>query len=411
MANNPNKHVPKEDSVDSKSVERISSGESLYKTFTFAQSTNDEDTEKCIAFWRSVMEKNLQPIRCSIVENREYQPKDNVADEPYKGEKESDPKPKTVETKQEVNIEEQIDEKLKLVHKEYRDMWDRAIKQMQKQKLDKIKLVRRTRCKMCETLDARFDEDVCGDKATIDTEIKDLNKWKSTAKKKVYAAESSRGSRSPHEKPKQISNKLQKAQGIHPTGVKAGEDIPEEIQEALEEKPKKIKPPNTNCYEFVDAIQNKLQSGKYSEWRSNAVQETCTCGYKICCCNTNPAIKGIIPPSYLPSQTIPVINIDKTTKKTVTRASTDKKVPEKQPVRSALSVKSEDISTDRSNIKKELSILIPCGCSTQSCDCKENLQMLSRTKLPEEQWVIPPPPELHPLAQKRYLTSIPEVPT
>nr|CAH7749665.1 unnamed protein product [Callosobruchus chinensis] len=97
------------------------------------------------------MEKNLQPIRCSIVENREYQPKDNVADEPYKGEKESDPKPKTVE------------------------------------------LVRRTRCKMCETLDARFDEDVCGDKATIDTEIKDLNKWKSTAKKKVYAAESSRG--------------------------------------------------------------------------------------------------------------------------------------------------------------------------------------------------------------------------
>nr|CAH7754121.1 unnamed protein product [Callosobruchus chinensis] len=121
------------------------------QTFTFAQSTNDEDTEKCIAFWRSVMEKNLQPVRCSIVENREYQPKDNVADGPYKGEKESDPKPNTVE------------------------------------------LSRKTRCKMCETLDARFDEDVCGDEATIDKEIKDLNKWKSTAKKKVYAAGASRG--------------------------------------------------------------------------------------------------------------------------------------------------------------------------------------------------------------------------
>nr|CAI5861919.1 unnamed protein product [Callosobruchus analis] len=193
MANKPKKQVPSTAASDSKSVERISSGESLYKTFTFAQSTNEEDTEKCIAFWRSVMEKNLQPVNCSIVENKEAQPKHTEDDEQCKDQKKRDSKTKTEEAKEEVNIEEQIDEKLKAVHREYRDMWDRAIKQMQKQKLDKIKLVRRARCKMCETLDARFDEDVCGDAATVDKEIKDLNKWKSTAKKKAYATGSSRG--------------------------------------------------------------------------------------------------------------------------------------------------------------------------------------------------------------------------
>nr|CAI5861918.1 unnamed protein product [Callosobruchus analis] len=97
------------------------------------------------------MEKNLQPVNCSIVENKEAQPKHTEDDEQCKDQKKRDSKTKTEE------------------------------------------LVRRARCKMCETLDARFDEDVCGDAATVDKEIKDLNKWKSTAKKKAYATGSSRG--------------------------------------------------------------------------------------------------------------------------------------------------------------------------------------------------------------------------
>ncbi|VEN36126.1 unnamed protein product [Callosobruchus maculatus] len=402
MANKPNKHAPTKAALDQpKSVERMSSGESLYKTFTFAQSANEEDTEKCIAFWKSVMEKNLQPVKCSIIEDKEYQPKDDVEDEPSKCEKQSDSKTKIEETKQEVNIEEQIDEKLKLVHKEYRNMWDKAIKQIQKQKLDKIKLLRKSRCKMCDVLNTRFDEDVCGDEATIDKEIKDLNKWKSTARKKAYATGSSRGSRSQQEKPKQMSTKLKKAKEIRPTGANAAEDTEE--QEILDDKPKKMKPPpDTNTYEFVDAIANKLQSGTYSEWRSNALKETCTCGYRICCCNTNPAVKGILSSSCLPFQPIPVVNIDKTTKKTDTRASLiDKKEPEKLPARSSLSRKSDELSNHKNAVKKALSLLIQCECSTESCDCEEEYQPLSRSKLPAEHWEIPPPPELHLPAQKR----------
>ncbi|CAH1999611.1 unnamed protein product [Acanthoscelides obtectus] len=61
------------------------------------------------------------------------------------------------------------------------------------------------------------------------------------------------------------------------------------------EAPEKTKPPpDTNNYEFVDVIKEKQESGIYKRWRSNTVKGTCRCGYKICCCNTNPAIKSMI---------------------------------------------------------------------------------------------------------------------
>ncbi|CAH1999609.1 unnamed protein product [Acanthoscelides obtectus] len=186
-----------------KSMERVRSGESLYKTFTFAQSLNDEDTEKCIAFWKSVMEKHLEPVKCHIVENREYQPAENFKEATYENEKNCEPEKKN----EKVNIEDEVDEKLKLVHKEYRNMWDKAIKQLQKKKLDKIKLDTKSRCPMCQTLNTPFEENICGNPNYTEKEIKDLNKWKSTSRKKTYATGTS-GSRfvSRNQQEKKIRN-------------------------------------------------------------------------------------------------------------------------------------------------------------------------------------------------------------
>ncbi|CAH1999610.1 unnamed protein product [Acanthoscelides obtectus] len=148
-----------------KSMERVRSGESLYKTFTFAQSLNDEDTEKCIAFWKSVMEKHLEPVKCHIVENREYQPAENFKEATYENEKNCEPEKKN----------EKLDTK--------------------------------SRCPMCQTLNTPFEENICGNPNYTEKEIKDLNKWKSTSRKKTYATGTS-GSRfvSRNQQEKKIRN-------------------------------------------------------------------------------------------------------------------------------------------------------------------------------------------------------------
>lgn len=50
--------------------DRIDSGESLYKTFSFEQGNNKSEIEKCIEFWKSVTEKNLRSVKCSIIETQ-----------------------------------------------------------------------------------------------------------------------------------------------------------------------------------------------------------------------------------------------------------------------------------------------------------------------------------------------------
>ncbi|CAH2012836.1 unnamed protein product [Acanthoscelides obtectus] len=58
------------------------------------------------------------------------------------------------------------------------------------------------------------------------------------------------------------------------------------------------------------------------------------------------------------------------------------------------------MKSERIGVSKALSLLINCECSHESCDCKEELQMLSRTVLPKEEWEMPKPPKILPLEKR-----------
>ncbi|CAG9861981.1 unnamed protein product [Phyllotreta striolata] len=235
------------ESVGSESKSRSStdttdqSGESLYKTFIFEESVNENDTQKCIAFWKSVMEKNLEPIKCTIIENRRKREKKPAIEET-----------KTLSVEEPPDVNALIKEATDKVHAEYKTLWLAALKEIKDKKLDKVKLVAQARCKLCESMEIPMEEystDI--DAATAKEEVKALNKWESVSKRAKR-------------------------------GDKKGS---KEVDWALRQKEKE-----QVQYRFVNVIEEKKKSGAYKMWRSNLVKPPCRCGKKNCECNTNPAI-------------------------------------------------------------------------------------------------------------------------
>lgn len=135
------------------SIKELLSTSINFQTFTFEQTRDIEDPEtvKCIEFWKSVMKKNLAPIKCTLVENN------RKSAEKIK-ERNSVPKEKIKEHKK------SVEEKKKLSFPgDGADIWSAALKEIRKKKLDQLKV----------RLSLKFQYIQC-----LFVSIRGYNKWK-----------------------------------------------------------------------------------------------------------------------------------------------------------------------------------------------------------------------------------------
>ncbi|EFA10065.1 hypothetical protein TcasGA2_TC012239 [Tribolium castaneum] len=153
------KKIPDEtassESVDSIELDSLHSGESLFKTFNFEASDNDPDMEKCMTFWKKILAKNVKPIKCTLLKTK----------------KSEDKEPEKVETEV---IQDKRKDKDPCKDAEIRKMWLDIYKDLQRRKLDKLKLVKSKKCEPCEEY---IDEELLKKQDVED--IKKLNQWKS----------------------------------------------------------------------------------------------------------------------------------------------------------------------------------------------------------------------------------------
>lgn len=57
---------------------------------------------------------------------------------------------------------------------------------------------------------------------------------------------------------------------------------------------------NREKYTFKNIIEEKNQTGAYSQWRSNSVKAVCSCGFSSTCdCNKNPAVLKVVSTTFL----------------------------------------------------------------------------------------------------------------
>lgn len=149
-------------------VDSYRSGESLFKTFTFEQTRDidDPETVKCIEFWKSVMKKNLAPIKCTLLES-------NI--EPTKR-KSSTPKDRSSKSSRK---SEEKTENLNFTGDGAR-IWSEALKEIRRKKLDQLKLYVRERCQYCSDPFTKELEEKLGYETSEDqnSEIVSLNDWK-----------------------------------------------------------------------------------------------------------------------------------------------------------------------------------------------------------------------------------------
>lgn len=132
-------------------VDSLHSGESLFKTFAFDTQENDPDLEKCMSFWKNVLEKNIKPLKCTLLRNKKEEVKEEKA---------------------------KTNEKDPCKEEETRKMWMEIYRDLQRRKLDKLKLVKGKTCDPCEEY---IDEEQLKKQDVED--IKKLNEWKADKKK------------------------------------------------------------------------------------------------------------------------------------------------------------------------------------------------------------------------------------
>lgn len=131
------KKIPDEEnlstSTHSLDSDTIQSGESVFKvsknspnllqniykylqTFTFDPKEDSPDMKKCMAFWNTVLEKNLKPIRCTFVEKQKASKKEKANDEANKA----------ADDLKKLDVQNQL--------------WIEAFKEIQKKKLNQVKV-------------------------------------------------------------------------------------------------------------------------------------------------------------------------------------------------------------------------------------------------------------------------------
>ncbi|KAL1506579.1 hypothetical protein ABEB36_005912 [Hypothenemus hampei] len=276
-------------------MDEISSGESLFKTFTFNNGITKEETEKCLSFWRSVVEKNLEPIKCSIIENIEKLKGDCDERKKEKCQKKRNiKKPSKLETHSDCATPQ-------------KNVWCDIMNELQKKRINETKLLMEKRCRFCGYVNSPPYETEDLEKQTLSM-INELSTWQPKShKRKELLTKKIAGITKENGKGKRLSQKPQwdknsqeeersKEQvneedkdGVEPD--KAEEEEEEKMQKAQDALVKNIKQDSSKL-KYVDGIQDKKEQGLDSKWRKNKM-EPCKCDRPECDCNISPSIKSV----------------------------------------------------------------------------------------------------------------------
>ncbi|KAH1026951.1 hypothetical protein HUJ05_000540 [Dendroctonus ponderosae] len=252
-------------------LDEVTSGESLFKTFAFDNAISQEETEKCLSFWRSVVEKNLEPIKCSLIENvanyqKQLEEKRNLPAKKSKRASKEIVGEGTSKTKPKPNV------------------WYEMLLELQRKRYKETKLLLEKRCRFCGYASSPEyqPEDPALDNQKM---IAEMSTWEPKSHKR----------QSPLVKniavPKSVEN-------YSTSKAVAGnsEDKPEEILQEnkpnyqLPELLKQIKE-SSDKIQYVDAIERKKIEGSYGKWRKN-FNKLCNCNRSDCDCSSNPPISS-----------------------------------------------------------------------------------------------------------------------
>ncbi|XP_050504634.1 uncharacterized protein LOC126883308 [Diabrotica virgifera virgifera] len=151
----------------------IINSESSVKTFTFDEHQNSSETEKCIEFWKAVMERNLQPIKANIIrETVDLQRADSdITDE-----------------KKNREIEQAVKRATDNIHAEYRALWTSLIQEIKANKLEQLKKSVKVRCQVCATSNVQLDVRNCDVKKKPTNKTEVITKLTPVEEKEKYCA-------------------------------------------------------------------------------------------------------------------------------------------------------------------------------------------------------------------------------
>ncbi|CAH0555920.1 unnamed protein product [Brassicogethes aeneus] len=190
-----------------------------------------EDIEKCVAFWEKIMQENLEPIKCTLIKGKKQRDKE---------------KEEAIERKEVLELREAV-KSVKETEDKLKNIFIKAVSEVQKHKLDKLKVQAKKKCPQCKILSSL---DVERGKSCVDFNLGDitgLSDWISPAKSKFPDILND-------EKP-----------------VNA-----EQEKEFAERKTLNVD----------DIVAEKEKGGAYRKWRETD-RPTCECNYlPDCICNT-----------------------------------------------------------------------------------------------------------------------------
>ncbi|XP_050309368.1 uncharacterized protein LOC126745532 isoform X2 [Anthonomus grandis grandis] len=262
-------------------ADEVQSGESLFKTFSFDNVISKEETEKCLEFWRSVVEKQLEPIKCTLIEtalkNKEAEKKRESTS--------SSKKPKrSVQSKLKNEDEKPVISTTKI------ESWNAILLELQKKRLHRTKLMLEKRCRFCGYLSSPPYQ-TSSPQAEIKESIKELDSWQPTSRKKSIGSLNS-SKRATSER--RISKELQKNRNSSGSSNSKPETILEETMLAqqleMEKHLLEVKE-DSQKIKYVDAINIKKSQNKYGSWRANKLIP-CECKKTGCDCHINDSVKG-----------------------------------------------------------------------------------------------------------------------
>ncbi|XP_076266908.1 uncharacterized protein LOC143200323 [Rhynchophorus ferrugineus] len=319
-------------------VDDVASGESLYKTFSFDKALCKEETEKCIAFWRGIVEKNLEPIKCTLIGEANNQTtlkkdkkkkKKNLKQSTSEGEKEAAPK---------------------------ENIWFQILHELQKKKLHQTKLMMEKRCQFCEYLKGEYETD--DPQKDVKKEFQELDEWAPRRNTKLRLSSGRIMSQISYKdasgRKQSVGSKTKRGSSFAAASAADGPteaDLynSESLVNSVKEEAKLI--------EFVDAIQEKQKNGSYSQWRENQLKQRCACAQGQCRCDTNPAVVAIQQESLRASD--------------VTVENEPKSILHLNPKPASLH-------------NRRISVLLRCTCSKSSCDCHLSPEPLEKEPIDDQ---------------------------
>ncbi|XP_030761526.1 uncharacterized protein LOC115886492 [Sitophilus oryzae] len=358
-------------------LDKVSSGESLYKTISFENSLTKEETEKCVQFWRSVIERNLEPIKCSVIERINEKTAETKIE---KDKKTTRKKNKKKESENELG---------KLVAK--KSVWWDILEELQKKKLHETKLMIEKRCRFCHYISGEYEQDP----AVMDSEkqIKDLDNWtptvpaesrserKSRGSLKSGSSRSSRASRASRKPSRKASRKsdmipnLKQQQPRKSSSFKVKDEPPEKIPEEPTDLEDLIllSKEDAKSIEFVNVVEQKKEDGVYSMWRTNQIPP-CECDKEKCDCNENPAIvemtNSMLEIKVLErvadaSQVLPILAPEIEKEKSIKSTEEITAKPEASSVIPGEKIESSSVMPE----EKRLIMDENCHCDPKNCRC------------------------------------------